>query len=213
MGTDGPGAGPTTLLIADDRRILMDGLRRLLEGEPDMQVVAAATDVDAAIASVVQLRPDVAVLNGSMARGAALEIARRISGLGLPTRTIVLAPQEARSVIEAVHAGASGYVPDGCPTSELFAAVRAVAAGGTYLTAESARLLLDADGRRPVPLSPREREVMRLTALGHSNAVIGRTLSVSTKTVDTYRARAMAKLGLHGRSELMKYALGNGLLP
>lgn len=178
-----------------------------------MRVVATAGQVDAAIASAVKLRPDVAVLDGAMSRGGHLEIAKRITDLGLPTRTIVLAPPNARSVLDAVRAGASGYVTGGCPTSELLTAIRAVAAGGTYLTAESARLLLEDEGRHQVPLSPREREVMRLTALGHSNAEIGRRLSVSTKTVDTYRARAMTKLGLHGRSELVEYALANGLLP
>lgn len=205
---------PITVLLADDHRILVDALRQLIDGQPDMKVVAIATDVSTAIAELSAQRPQVAVLDVSMPEGGGFEVLRRIKELDLPTKVVMLTMHgEDQHVMEAVRLGASGYVLKRSADKDLLDAIRAVARGDAYLTPAAVRLLLTEkrSDREPV-LSPREREVLRLTARGHSNAEIAGRLFVSTKTVDTYRARVMTKLGLHKRSELVEYALSQGLL-
>lgn len=205
---------PISVLLADDHRILVDALRRLIDAQPDMQVVATATDVPGAIDALGEHRPTVAVLDVSMPDGGGFEVLRRLKELDLPTKVVMLTMHgEDHHVMEAVRLGASGYVLKRSADKDLLDAIRAVARGDAYLTPSAVRLLLTEkrSDREPV-LSPREREVLRLTARGHSNAEIAQRLFVSTKTVDTYRARVMTKLGLHKRSELVEYALRQGLL-
>jgi len=205
---------PISVLLADDHRILVDALRRLIDAQPDMQVVATATDVPGAIDALGEHRPTVAVLDVSMPDGGGFEVLRRLKELELPTKVVMLTMHgEDHHVMEAVRLGASGYVLKRSADKDLLDAIRAVARGDAYLTPSAVRLLLTEkrSDREPV-LSPREREVLRLTARGHSNAEIAQRLFVSTKTVDTYRARVMTKLGLHKRSELVEYALRQGLL-
>ena len=205
---------PISVLLADDHRILVDALRRLIDAQPDMHVVATATDVPGAIDALGEHRPTVAVLDVSMPDGGGFEVLRRLKELELPTKVVMLTMHsEDHHVMEAVRLGASGYVLKRSADKDLLDAIRAVARGDAYLTPSAVRLLLSEkrSDREPV-LSPREREVLRLTARGHSNAEIAQRLFVSTKTVDTYRARVMTKLGLHKRSELVEYALRQGLL-
>jgi len=205
---------PISVLLADDHRILVDALRRLIDAQPDMHVVATATDVPGAIDALGEHRPTVAVLDVSMPDGGGFEVLRRLKELELPTKVVMLTMHsEDHHVMEAVRLGASGYVLKRSADKDLLDAIRAVARGDAYLTPSAVRLLLTEkrSDREPV-LSPREREVLRLTARGHSNAEIAQRLFVSTKTVDTYRARVMTKLGLHKRSELVEYALRQGLL-
>ncbi len=203
-----------SVLLADDHRILVDALRRLIDAQPDMHVVATAIDVAGAIDALGEHRPTVAVLDVSMPDGGGFEVLRRLKELELPTKVVMLTMHgEDHHVMEAVRLGASGYVLKRSADTDLLDAIRAVARGDAYLTPSAVRLLLSEkrSDREPV-LSPREREVLRLTARGHSNAEIAQRLFVSTKTVDTYRARVMTKLGLHKRSELVEYALQQGLL-
>jgi two-component system, NarL family, response regulator NreC len=204
------------VMLADDHQILLDGLRRLIDSTGDMKVVATATDAASAIGLTQEHRPDVLVLDISMP-GGGLEVARRVREMELPTRIVILTMfAEDRYVMEAVRLGAAGYVLKRSADKELIEAIRAVAAGDAYLTPAAVRLLLatqHVDNGRPEPaLSPREREVLRLTARGYSNLEIAGRLFVSPKTVDTYRSRIMAKLDLHRRSQLVEYALGHGLL-
>jgi DNA-binding NarL/FixJ family response regulator len=205
------------LVLADDHRILLEGLRRLLDAKGDMQVVATATDAPSAIEAVRTHRPDVLVLDISMPGGGGLEVARRVREMELGTKIVVLTMYaEDRFVMEAVRLGAAGYVLKRAADTELIEAIRAVAAGDAYLTPAAIRLLLEQqqqESGRPEPaLSPREREVLRFTARGFSNLEIAERLFVSPKTIDTYRSRIMAKLDIHRRSELVDYALRNGLL-
>lgn len=204
------------VMLADDHQILLDGLRRLIDSTGDIKVVATATDAASAISLTQEQRPDVLVLDISMP-GGGLEVARRVREMDLPTRIVILTMfAEDRYVMEAVRLGAAGYVLKRSADKELIEAIRAVAAGDAYLTPAAVRLLLatqHSDNGRPEPaLSPREREVLRLTARGYSNLEIAERLFVSPKTVDTYRSRIMAKLDLHRRSQLVEYALGHGLL-
>jgi DNA-binding NarL/FixJ family response regulator len=204
------------VVLADDHQILLAGLKRLIDSKGDMEVVATATDAASAIEATRAHRPDVLVLDISMP-GGGLEVARRVREMELPTKIVILTMYaEDRYVMEAVRLGAAGYVLKRAADKELIDAIRAVAAGGAYLTPAAVRLLLAAqqnENGRPEPaLSPREREVLRFTARGFSNLEIAERLFVSPKTVDTYRSRIMAKLDLHRRSELVEYALGHGLL-
>ena len=204
------------VLLADDHQILLDGLRRLIDTTGDMRVVATATDAASAIDLAGEHRPDVLVLDISMP-GGGLEVARRVREMELPSRIVILTMfAEDRYVMEAVRLGAAGYVLKRSADKDLLEAIRAVAAGEAYLTPAAVRLLLATQNsenpRTEQALSPREREVLRFTARGHSNLEIAERLFVSPKTVDTYRSRIMAKLDLHRRSELVEYALTHGLL-
>ena len=205
------------IVLADDHQILLDGLRRLIDANGDMEVVATATDAATAIEAARTHRPDVVVLDINMPGGGGLEVARRIQEMQLPTKIVILTMYaEDRYVMEAVRLGAAGYVLKRSADTELLAAIRAVAAGDAYLTPAAVRILLATQqhevGRKGPALSPREREVLRFTARGFSNLEIAERLFVSPKTIDTYRSRIMAKLDLHRRSELVEYALGHGLL-
>ena len=205
------------IVLADDHQILLDGLRRLINVNADMQVVATATDAPSAIEAVRAHRPDVIVLDINMPGGGGLQVARRVREMELPSKIVVLTMYaEDRYVMEAVRLGASGYVLKRSADKELLDAIRAVAAGEAYLTHAAVRLLLatqQSEAGRPEPaLSTREREVLGFTARGFSNLEIAERLFVSPKTVDTYRSRVMAKLDLHRRSQLVDYALRHGLL-
>ena len=205
------------IVLADDHQILLDGLRRLIDANGDMEVVATATDAATAIEAARTHRPDVVVLDINMPGGGGLEVARRIQEMQLPTKIVVLTMYaEDRYVMEAVRLGAAGYVLKRSADTELLAAIRAVAAGDAYLTPAAVRILLATQqhevGRKGPALSPREREVLRFTARGFSNLEIAERLFVSPKTIDTYRSRIMAKLDLHRRSEIVDYALRHGLL-
>jgi two-component system response regulator NreC len=206
---------PIRVALADDHQILVDGLRRLIDATPDMRVVATANDAPTAIAAVQRELPDVLVLDLSMPAGGGLEVARRLREMDLPTKIVVLTMwAEDRYVLEAVRLGAAGYVLKRSADRDLLEAIRTVARGEAYLTPAAVRLLLST--QRPEPefpaLSPREREVLRLTARGFSNLEIGERLFVSPKTIDTYRSRIMTKLDIHRRSQLVEYALQHGLM-
>ncbi|HET8569989.1 MAG TPA: response regulator transcription factor [Candidatus Limnocylindria bacterium] len=205
---------PISVVLADDHQILVDALRRLIDATGEMRVVATANDADTAVTAVLEHKPAVIVLDISMP-GGGLEVIRRMAEFGSTTKVVVLTMYgEERYVLEAVRLGARGYVLKRSADRDLLEAIRTVAHGNGYLTPAAVRVLLANErGDRPEPaLSPREREVLRLTVRGHSNKEIGEKLFVSPKTVDTYRARVMAKLDVHRRSELVAYALEHGLL-
>lgn len=206
-----------SVVLADDHQILLDGLRRLIDAQTDMRVLATANDAASAIEAARSNKPDVLVLDISMPGGGGIEVARRLREMELPTKIVILTMYaEERYVMEAVRLGAAGYVLKRAADKDLIEAIRTVAAGEAYLTPSAVRLLLatqQSESGRPEPvLSPREREVLRLTARGFSNLEIAERLFVSPKTVDTYRSRTMVKLDLHRRSELVEYALRHGLL-
>ncbi len=208
---------PITVLLADDHQIVVEALQRLIETQPDMKVVATANDAAAAIEAARVHRPAVAVLDVSMPEGGGFEVVRRMREMELPTKVVVLTMYaEDRYVLEAVRLGVIGYVVKRAAGKELLDAIRAVARGDAYLPPSAVKLLVArqseiAEPERPA-LSAREREVLRYTARGFSNQEIAERLFISPKTVDTYRSRIMTKLDIHRRSELVEYALHNGLL-
>lgn len=220
---DLPGKGskqPIRVLLADDHGILRAGLRALLANEPDIEVVGEAADGEEAVAQTVALQPDVVVLDIAMPRLDGLEAARRIRDRGLPTKILILTVHaEERYLLPVLRAGGAGYVQKSGADTDLLHAIRTVARGDAFLYPGATRLLLadylDREGvthDKGRELSERERQVLALTAEGYSAQEIGERLFLSPKTVETYRERAMHKLGLRRRADLVHYALRSGLL-
>ena len=212
---------PIRVLLADDHGVVRAGLRALLEAQPDMRVVAEAADGPAAVALTRQHAPTVVVADLSMP-GGGLETIQEITALGLPTRVLVLTVHaEERYLLPVLEAGGSGYVRKSSAHTDLLDAIRTVARGEVFLDPAATKTLLRGYLGRVRSgeeldlgeiLSEREREVVRLTAEGHTALQAGDILSLSPKTVETYRHRAMQKLGLTNRAELVRYALRAGLL-
>ena len=211
----------TRILLVDDHAMFRAGIRALLESEERMSVVGEASSGDEAVDEVRALKPDVVVMDLSMPGSNGLEATRRIAALGLDTRVLVLTVHaEVEYLVPVVEAGASGYLTKTSADQDLIEAIRVVARGEVYLPPKATRLLLqqyrsaesNSDLADLHELSSREQEVLALTAEGFSSREIGKKLFISPKTVDTYRARIMDKLGLNHRSELVRFALRVGLL-
>lgn len=209
------------ILLADDHGIVRAGLRALLETQPDMRVVAEAEDGPGAIRLTRQYEPTVVVSDLSMP-GGGMEAIREITDLRLPCRVLVLTVHaEERYLLPVLEAGGSGYVRKSSAHTDLLNAIRTVARGEVFLDPEATKTLLRGYlGRVKTGdeldlgevLSEREREVVKLTAEGNTAQQAADILSLSPKTVETYRHRAMQKLGLANRAELVRYALRAGLL-
>lgn len=209
------------ILLVDDHAVLRGGLRALLNLEPDLDVVAEASDGEEAIERAGALQPDVAVMDLDMPGMGGLEATRMICGMGLKTRVLVLTSQpEEDNLLPVLEAGGNGFVHKSSADRDLIQAIRTVARDEVFLYPRSAKLLLlgykkaeEKGEASPLEeLSPREREVLGLAAEGFTSAEIGKKLFLSPKTVDTYRARLMQKLGMSHRSELVHFALKTGLL-
>ena len=211
------------VLLADDHGILRAGLRALLANERDIEVVGEAADGEEAVARAAALDPDVVVLDIAMPRLDGLEAARRIRDRGLRAKILILTVHaEERYLLPVLRMGGSGYVHKGGADTDLLDAIRTVARGDVFLYPGATRLLLadyldrEDAGRggadRGRDLSDRERQVLALTAEGYSAQEIGERLFLSPKTIETYRERAMQKLGLRRRADLVQYALRSGLL-
>ena len=208
------------ILLADDHAVLRAGLRALLSAEPDMEVVGEAGDGEEAVRQAALLRPDVVVMEIAMPGGGGLQATRAIRALGLPCKVLILTMHaEEQYLLPVIEAGGSGYVLKSGADSDLIEAIRIVHRDEVFLYPSAAKMLLskylervDADDAAYDGLTPREREVLRLTAEGYTGQEIAERLVLSPKTIDTYRQRVMEKLNLHHRSELVKYALRKGLL-
>ncbi|MDQ3694372.1 MAG: response regulator transcription factor [Chloroflexota bacterium] len=219
--TDQPSPAPIRILLADDHGVVRAGLRALLESQPDLRVVAEAADGPSAVTLTRQLVPAVVVADLSMP-GGGLETIRQITRLGLPSRVLVLTVHaEERYLLPVLEAGGSGYVRKASAHTDLLAAIRTVARGEVFLDPAATKTLLRGYLGRVRSgdeldlgevLSEREREVVRLTAEGNTAQQAAEILSLSPKTVETYRHRAMQKLGLTNRAELVRYALRAGML-
>lgn len=204
-----------SVILADDHAIVRQGLAALLQGVPDISLLAQAADGEAAWELIETHQPDIAILDLAMPRATGIEVARRVEASALDTRVVLLTMHDdAATALQAQQAGVTGFVVKDNSFEELALAVRCVAAGGTFVTpAVRAKLNgLRRSGQRPVALSPREREVVRLIAGGQTSKEIGRALAISPRTVDTYRDRLRDKLGLHSVAELVLYAAQCGLL-
>ncbi len=209
------------VLLADDHGIVRAGLRALLEAQPDMDVVAEAEDGPGAIRAAREHEPTVVVADLSMP-GGGLEAIREITALQLKSRVLVLTVHaEERYLLPVLESGGSGYVRKSSAHTDLLDAIRTVARGEVFLDPAATKTLLRGYlGRVKTEdeldlgevLSDREREVVKLTAEGYTAQQAADILSLSPKTVETYRHRAMQKLGLANRAELVHYALRAGLL-
>jgi two-component system response regulator NreC len=219
------------VLLADDHAVLRSGLCMLLEAQPDMTVVGEAETAEQAAAMDAQLMPDVVLMDLTLPSSpgspttapSGLEAIRRIKATRPEARILALTMHDDVGYLRAVlEAGGVGYVLKRAADTELLSAIRAVWRGGTYLHPEHARLLLAGMPSTPAAepatddsygqLSPREQQVLRLIALGHTSQQVADALGLSVKTVETYKSRLMTKLDLAGRAALVRYALQHGLL-
>jgi two-component system, NarL family, response regulator NreC len=208
----------TRVLIVDDHAVVRSGLRLLLERESDLEVVAEAGNAEEAIRAARLEKPDVVLLDVVMPGRSGLEAAVDILGAAPTARILVLSMQDDPTYVrEAFAGGASGYMLKEAADAELVLAIREVASGGRYvhpmLGARLAQAEVDAARREADdPLTDREREVLRLLALGHTNQEIAKQLYISVRTAETHRAHIMRKLSLNTRAELVRYALAHGML-
>lgn len=214
------------VFIADDHAVLRSGLRLLINGQPDMEVVGEAADGLEAEQRIPATAPDVALIDLSMPSHDGFHAIRQVSRASPATRVLVLTMHDDPGYLRlALSAGAAGYVVKTAVDSELLTAIRTVAQGRTFvdLSCDPDRMFADPPAadrnrmRRPTdppdqPLSRREREVLTHVARGFTNQEIAAQLKLSAKTVETYRARLMVKLGLRSRADLVRYALDHGVL-
>jgi DNA-binding NarL/FixJ family response regulator len=206
------------ILVVDDHAVVRSGLRLLLESQQDIEVVGEAGTVGEAVLESRATKPDVVLMDVVMPGQSGIEGIPAVLKEAPKARVLLLSMQDdPQYVRQAFGAGAYGYVLKEAADTELVAAVREVAGGGRYvhpalgarLAAAEAEELARADAD---PLSDREREVMRLLALGHTNQEIAKMLFISVRTAETHRAHIMQKLRLQTRAELVRYALAEGLL-
>jgi two-component system response regulator NreC len=214
----------TTIVLADDHEMVRFGLRHVLDAHEDLSVVAEAGTIDEAVAAARERRPAVLVLDLAMpghAPGATLDalpdVARRVA----PARIVILTMQDDPEFARrALRTGAIGYVLKEAAPTELVEAVRRAAAGRPFLSPGLGAQLAADDGAPepddpaapPDGLTAREAEILRLIALGHTNAEVGRILHLSVRTIEARRAHVQQKTGRTGRPELVRYALDRGLL-
>ena len=228
---DGGAVAPIRIVLADDHAVLLDSLKFLISGQPGMEVVGEAADGEAACRLARELCPDVVVMDLAMPRLDGVRATEQLLRDCPAVRVLALTMYEERGFLKRVmQAGASGYVLKRSAAEELIRAIRAVATGGVYVDPALAGKLLgarapDAAARPEGPesggahssagdrgLSAREAEVLRLIARGHGTKEIAAELGVGGKSVETYRARSMEKLGLRSRADIVRFALQQGWL-
>jgi two-component system, NarL family, response regulator NreC len=211
---DGPSRGTIRVVIADDHAVVRRGLRQVLDAEEGFEVVAEASDLETARRYVRGHHPDVLVLDLNMPGGSSLDGIPEIRAECPDTQIVVLTMQnEPAYARHALGAGALGYVLKESAESELVEAIRRAAAGDSYLNPRlGARVAAEPPPGLPDGLSEREVEVLRMIALGHTNAEIAEQLFLSVRTVETHRAHIQQKLRLATRSELVRYALDHKLV-
>jgi DNA-binding NarL/FixJ family response regulator len=210
------------VFLADDHVCVRDGIKGLINEEADMTVIAEADNGASLLEQCKELHPDVIVLDISMPGPNGVEVARQLKLLNLKSKTLVLTIHDSTAYLrQMLEAGAAGYLVKRATTEELIHAIRSVAKGGTYIDPMLAEKLAAPlrqrgnDGDRIVSdteLSERERAVLKMVAQGYSGKQIADHLNVSRKSIDTYKMRAMEKLGLDSRIEIVRYASGQGWL-
>jgi DNA-binding NarL/FixJ family response regulator len=214
---------PAKILLADDHAIIREGLRAMLDKQPDIEVVGAAEDGRKAMELVRELRPDIVIMDISMPNLNGIDATRQIVGRLGGTKVIALSMHSSRRfVTEMLKAGASGYILKECLFNELLEAIRVVLNGGIYLSPSITGVVVDdylqhliiAENQPIAPaLTEREREVLQFLAEGKSTKQIALQLHVSGKTIESNRRNIMDKLGIHSVAELTKYAVREGLTP
>jgi len=210
-------------VLADDHPIVRQGLRTLLEGENEYHVVGEASDGLTALDLLERLRPDVAILDVQLPDLNGLEVARRAQALAPDTKIVMLSMHSDEPfVIDALRYGALGYVLKGSATTDLVTALQAVMAGRRFLSEPLNERAIEAyaprasESQKPLDryelLTGREREVLQLAAQGMSNGEIGERLSISPRTAETHRTNLLRKLGLQSQTDLVRFAVGRGLV-
>ena len=212
------------ILLIDDHRILREGLRALLEREPDFEVIGEAEDGRTGVEMAKEAHPDIILMDISMPALNGIDAARQILAHSPPSRIIALTAHSDRNLVrEILKAGAVGYVVKDSAVEELTSAVRTVLAGRVYLSPRVAGLVVEGfvterAAAAGIPaagvfarLTAREREVLQLMAEGKATKEVAQALSVSVKTAETHRRAIMEKLDLHSVAELTKYAIREGL--
>ncbi|MDX6411350.1 MAG: two-component system, NarL family, nitrate/nitrite response regulator NarL [Gaiellaceae bacterium] len=203
-----------TVLIVDDHDLLRAGLRSRLENEDHITTVGEADNAERAVMMARKLQPDLILLDLLMPRKSGYEAIPELRRVAPEAKVLVISSQAApSSVRRALSAGASGYLPKRASDRELVTAIQRIADGGGYVDPDlGAKLVVDDGSPALEPLSERERDVVHLLALGHTNQEIGKKLFISVRTVDTHRAHIMRKLQLETRAELVMFALANGII-
>jgi DNA-binding NarL/FixJ family response regulator len=222
MDAQSPLHAPVRVFLADDHPVVLAGMKAMVVADPGLELVGEARDGRTALRQAIALKPDVAVLDLSMPGLNGVEVSRQLLEACPSTRVLVLTVHEDGAYLrQLLETGVGGYVLKRSATEELIRGIHAVAAGGLYLdpaiagraVGQSAqRVHVGADATATTDLSAREVDVLRLTAVGHSNKTIAARLLIGVKTVDTYKARAMSKLGFQSRVEVVHYAMSKGWL-
>jgi len=204
----------TRILLVDDHELLRAGLRSRLEKEPGIEVVGEAESAEQAVRRARTLQPDLVLLDLLLPRKNGFDAIPEIAAVAPDARVVVVSSQTAASSVRrALSAGAAGYLPKRASDRELVAAIERVRSGSRYVDPDlGAALVVDEVSSALEDLSERERDVLQLLALGHTNQEIGKKLYISVRTVDTHRAHIMLKLGLESRAELVMFALANGVI-
>ena len=206
-----------SLYLVDDHQMVREGLRAVLEAAGH-QVMGETADPTRALAEIARLQPQVLLLDLHLGERSGLELLAELQRRALPVRTVVLTMSaQPRNVAEALRLGAAGYVLKGAPTRDLLEAIEAVMQGRRHVCAELAGVALQALAGPATAdplgtLSPRERQILAMVVNGRSSATIGNALHLSPKTVDTYRSRLMAKLGVADVPALVRLAIRSGLI-
>ena len=210
----------TRVLVVDDHAIVRQGLRAILDAEPDMQVVGEAADGREAVRKAISLQPEVIIMDVSMPRMNGLEATARIAKAHPAIHIVALTMHSSEEyVYSLLKAGARAYLLKESVSSDLVEAIHAVIGGGTYLHPAISTKVIDGYLRRPPRaqegmldvLSPREREILQLIAEGHTNKEIAGLLDLAVKTIENHRTRIMDKLEIHNVAGLTRYAIGHGI--
>ena len=203
-----------SVLLVDDHELLRAGLRGRLEHEPGIEVIGEADSAERAVVLARKLQPDVILLDLLLPRKSGYDAIPELMDVAPHAKILVVSSQAApSSVRRALSAGASGYLTKRSSERELVAAIRLGAGGAGYVEPELGARLVNPKGSPALePLSDRERDIVHLLALGHTNQEIGKQLFISVRTVDTHRAHIMRKLQLETRAELVMFALANGVI-
>ncbi len=212
----------SSIALCDDHPIVLNGLRGLIESEPDFEIAGTATDGLAALKLITEKRPDIALIDISMPELNGIALARRLADEAPASRVVVLTVYEDRAFLkQALDAGVRGYLLKRSAAESLTQALRAVLTGGIYVDPAIADRVFVSNmprqgrgGDKPMmpALTERESEVLKLTALGFTNKETARRLDIGVKSVETYKARGLEKLGLSTRAELVRYASAEGWL-
>ena len=211
---------PIRIVLGDDHKIVLRGLRALLETQTGFDVIGEATDGIKVAGMVERLKPDVLVLDLVMPGLGGFDVTRRIAKRLPKTHVVILSMYSSEAhVVEALRSGASAYVLKDASAEDLVTAIREAAVGRRYLSAPFSNDVIDSYLKRPggidpyETLTPREREVLHLVAEGHTSGAIAARLFISPRTAESHRANLMRKLGLRSRTDLVRFAFQRGIVP